>query len=95
LPISPGSSTSPSRSEARVNAPTWWSVAAPAGTPAAIVEQLNRAINSTLRDPALRQKLEGLGVAPVGSSTDSMQKRIAKELSDWRPVVDKSSFTVP
>jgi tripartite-type tricarboxylate transporter receptor subunit TctC len=28
----------------RVNAPTWWSVAAPAGTPDAIVEQLNKAI---------------------------------------------------
>ena len=79
----------------RVNAPTWWSVSAPAGTPDAIVEQLNRAMNNALRDPALRQKLEGLGVAPAGSSAESMQKRIARELSELRPVVDKSNLAVP
>lgn len=78
-----------------VIAPSWYSLAAPAGTPDAIVEQLNKAINSVLRDPVIRQKLEGLGVTPEGSSADSMQKRLAKELSDWRPVVEKSNVRVP
>jgi len=79
----------------RVNAPTWWSVAAPAGTPDAIIEQLNKAINSALRDPVVRQKYEGMGVTAAGSSADAMQKRIAKELTEWRPVVDKSNVVVP
>lgn len=79
----------------RVIAPSWYSLAAPAGTPDAIVEQLNRAINIVLRDPVVMQKLEAQGVTPLGSSADSMHKRLAKELSDWRPVVDKSNVRVP
>lgn len=78
-----------------LNAPSWYSLAAPAGTPDAIVGQLNKAINSTLQDPAVRQKLEGLGVIALGSSVDAMQKRLAKELSDWGPVVEKSNVRVP
>ena len=79
----------------RLYAPSWYSLAAPAGTPDAIAEQLNKAINNVLRDPAVRQKLEGVGVTPQGSSADFMQKRLVKELSDWRPVVDKSNVRVP
>lgn len=78
-----------------VNAPSWYSLAAPAGTPEVIVEQLNKAMNTVLRDPAVQQKLEGLGVTPLGSSVDSMQKLISSELNKWRPVVEKSSVRVP
>jgi len=79
----------------RVIAPMWFSLASPAGTPGAIVEQLNKAINNALQDSVVRQKLEGLGVAPAGSSVDSMHKRLAKDLSDWGPVVEKSDVRVP
>jgi tripartite-type tricarboxylate transporter receptor subunit TctC len=63
---------------------TWNVVMAPAGTPAPIVKKLNQAINQVLVDPAIRERLTGLGITPVSDSTpESTAARMASEIDKW------------
>jgi tripartite-type tricarboxylate transporter receptor subunit TctC len=60
-------------------ASAWYGVAAPAGTPAPVVAELNRQINSVLADPDIHKKLEAMGVQ-VGPAQSPEQ--FAKFMSD-------------
>ncbi|MEO6270445.1 MAG: tripartite tricarboxylate transporter substrate binding protein [Lautropia sp.] len=63
---------------------TWNVVMAPRGTPRPIVDKLNAALNTVLRDAAIRTKLEGLGITPVDDSTPaSTAKRVTTEIERW------------
>ncbi|GAB2895855.1 Bug family tripartite tricarboxylate transporter substrate binding protein [Paralcaligenes ginsengisoli] len=43
-------------------ASAWYGIAAPAGTPVKIVDELNKKINLVLKDPDINKKLEAMGV---------------------------------
>jgi tripartite-type tricarboxylate transporter receptor subunit TctC len=63
---------------------TWNVVMAPAGTPMPIVERLNKAINEVMSDPAIRERLNALGIMPSSDSTPaSTADTIAKEIDKW------------
>ena len=52
-------------------ASTWYGVGAPKGTPAEIVEKLNKEINAGLADPTFKTRLTDLGSTPlIGSAAD-------------------------
>ena len=64
---------------------TWNVVVAPAGTPKAIVERLNAALNEVLRRPAVAERLSRSGISPVADSTPaSTAQVIASEITKWR-----------
>src|SRR5262249_53877020 len=46
-------------------ASTWYGVGAPKGTPAEIVDKLNREFNAGLADPKIKQRLADLGGVPM------------------------------
>ena len=63
---------------------TWNVVMAPLGTPKRIVERLNAALNETLRDPGIRERLTRLGIAPVDDSTPaSTAETVTREIAKW------------
>ena len=65
----------------------WLGIGAPKGTPADIVDRLDKEINATLADPAVRTRLLDKGSDPyVGSSAD-FAKLITEETSKWAKVV--------
>lgn len=67
---------------------TWNVVVAPAGTPAAVVDQLNAAVNRTIRFPAVADRLRGLGIDAVPDSTPaSTRDFIQAEIVKWRELV--------
>lgn len=67
---------------------TWNMFLAPAGTPKAIVEKLNREINRVAKDPGMRQKLDGMGVEVVDNSTpESLRNFLPTEIAKWTSVV--------
>ena len=45
---------------------TWYGIVAPAGTPVAIVTQLNEAIARIIAEPEIKEKFMGLGADPLG-----------------------------
>ena len=63
---------------------TWNVVMAPLGTPKPIVERLNAALNETLRDPGVRERLTKLGITPVDDSTPAgTAETITREIAKW------------
>jgi Tripartite tricarboxylate transporter family receptor len=57
----------------------WFGVLAPAGTPAPIVEQLNREINTILQAADVKACLTELGNEPLGGGSAEFGKLIATE----------------
>ncbi len=68
-------------------ATAWFGVAAPAGTPKAVVDRLNMEFVKALRDPQNAQKLEALGLAIATDSPEGFAAFIAAESQKWRKVV--------
>ena len=75
-------------------ASSWFGFAAPRGTPAEIVNRLNREINAALADAKIRARVEELGGIPFPGSAEEFTKFIVAETAKWRDVVIKSGATV-
>jgi len=68
-------------------ATTWWGIGVPRGTPAEIIDQLNRAINAALADPKLKKRLEDEGASVLGGSPGEFAKLIVDETEKWGNVI--------
>lgn len=64
--------------------PGWFAVVAPAGTPKAVIERVNRDINAALADPVLAERIETVGpiVAP-GRSPEQTADFLRAEHTRW------------
>ncbi len=65
----------------------WTGVVAPAGTPAAIVDLLNRAINESLASPEAQAGLEHFNAIAQTGSPQQFAALIAAELPKWAAIV--------
>ena len=72
---------------------TWHGLFAPKGTPPAIVEAMNRAVVSVLRDPATRSRLIELGLEPAGTSSQEFDTFFHAEIRRWKELVQISGAT--
>jgi tripartite-type tricarboxylate transporter receptor subunit TctC len=66
---------------------TWYSFVAPAGTPPAAVDRLNREIKAILALPEVRQKLAQQGVEPDAMSPAELAKLYTAESAKWAKVI--------
>jgi tripartite-type tricarboxylate transporter receptor subunit TctC len=90
--------TTATRSEALPDVPTmndfvpgfeagsWWGVGAPKGTPAEIVDELNRGINAGLVDPGIKAKLAALGTTPLLFTPAEFGAFVETETEKWAKV---------
>lgn len=62
-------------------------IGAPKGTPAAIVERLNKEINAALTDSAVKARYADLGTTLLGGSPADFGKLIAEDAEKWGKVV--------
>jgi tripartite-type tricarboxylate transporter receptor subunit TctC len=65
----------------------WNGIGAPRGTPAAIIEKLNKEISAIVRDPAMKTRLITLGVEPLSMTPVEFGKRIADDTEKWAKVI--------
>lgn len=65
----------------------WFGIVAPAGTPSAIVQQINRDASQALGDPQIRQKLLGLGLQPWPGGSADFAGFIDGEVKKWGALV--------
>ena len=65
----------------------WLGIGVPRGTPAEIVERLNREVNAALADPAVKARMADLGSDPLPGSTADFAKLLADETEKWAKVV--------
>lgn len=68
----------------------WQGLLAPAGTEPAIIERLRDGIGAALALPALRARLDALGVEAIGSDPEEFGRFIAREVNRWSEVVRRS-----
>jgi tripartite-type tricarboxylate transporter receptor subunit TctC len=69
------------------DASTWTGIGAPRGTPAEIVDRLNREVNAVLADPKLEAQLFDLGGTAIPGSPTDFAKFITEETEKWAKVV--------
>jgi tripartite-type tricarboxylate transporter receptor subunit TctC len=69
---------------------SWYGISAPAGTPKAIVDQLNREIVTAAKSPDIAEKLSIEAVVPVGSTPAQYAAHIKRELDHIGKVVKAS-----
>jgi len=72
----------------------WQGMGAPKGTPAEIVEKLNREINTGLADPTLKARITDLGGAVFASSSADFGKLISDETEKWGKVIQGANIKV-
>jgi tripartite-type tricarboxylate transporter receptor subunit TctC len=65
---------------------TWYGFFGPRGIPPEVVAKLNKALNESLKDEAVRERLIKAGVAPQGSTPEEFGKFMAGELARWNKV---------
>jgi tripartite-type tricarboxylate transporter receptor subunit TctC len=66
---------------------TWLGLAAPKGTPAAVVQRLNAALRSGLADPQVDERLRKIGMDVRASSPEEMRAMVASQIARWKKVV--------
>lgn len=71
----------------RFDAIFWNGFFAPAGTPPAVLERLNREIDAIVHTPRIRQKLVELGSEPAGGSIDDFKRRVDADLDRWGRII--------
>jgi tripartite-type tricarboxylate transporter receptor subunit TctC len=75
-------------------ASSWFGMVAPAKTPRAIVERLNREIVRALREPDLQQRFTGLGARLAPGTTGQFAAYILAERAKWEKIVRGANITL-
>jgi tripartite-type tricarboxylate transporter receptor subunit TctC len=71
----------------------WYAIFGPAGMPDELVFRLNAEIVKALATPDLRDRLQNLGVTPVGSSAAELAAHVRAELARWTQVIKAAGIT--
>lgn len=69
---------------------SWFGLAAPAGTPRAVVERINVEMNKVLAMPDVRKRLADLGATPDPGTPEQFRTWIGAEVKRWQGVVKQS-----
>lgn len=72
----------------------WYGLFAPAGTPKALVAQLNAAVAKALEAPDTREKLATVGCEPFRSTPEQFAALIKDDLPRWAKIVKDSGATI-
>jgi tripartite-type tricarboxylate transporter receptor subunit TctC len=65
----------------------WYGMIAPAGTPANIVNLINKITNEAMRDPQVAQKLADQGLTVAGDTPEHFRDYIGAESKKWAKVI--------
>ena len=65
----------------------WYALAAPAGTPKAIVDKIYVATQKALESDAMRKSLEINGLTPIANTPKELEAQIKSESAGWEKVI--------
>ncbi len=72
----------------------WFGAMAPRGTPQAIIDRLNGAVNKALQQPQMKKNLEAQGLIGTGGTPQKFSDRIHREYNRWVKVVEDAHIKV-
>jgi tripartite-type tricarboxylate transporter receptor subunit TctC len=73
---------------------SWISLMAPAGTPAPIVAQLNKALQTALSKKDVRDRLLAVGAEPEGGGPERVTQRLKLEGPRWAAIIQSAGVTI-
>ncbi len=73
---------------------TWFGLFGPKGLPAEVVTRVNTAANQVLQDPEVVDKLQRLGIEPVGGTPAQFTTMLAKESAKWKKIITERKITL-
>jgi tripartite-type tricarboxylate transporter receptor subunit TctC len=91
----PGLPNVPTVSESGVpgyQASSWNGISAPAKTPRAVIDRLNREINAAVAAPDVKQRLQELGVEARASTPEALKDLLVAEIAKWRAVIERAKI---
>ena len=71
---------------------TWIGIFAPTGTPTAIIQRINDAINQMLQSPDVRERLSAMAFEPVGGTSQQFGDYVKTEIVKWGKVVREGNI---
>jgi tripartite-type tricarboxylate transporter receptor subunit TctC len=71
---------------------TWYGSFVPAGTPEAVIREINAGINAALKDTQVREAIEKQGMTPVGGAPQRLGNLVKSELPRWNRVVKEAGI---
>ena len=74
----------------RISVALWYGVLAPAGTPPAVIEKLNRAFTRALLLPDVQERLLAQGADPAPGTPEAFAAFMQDEMAKWAPVVKQA-----
>ena len=97
VPIIPTLATTGEQGLAGVEATVWNGFFFPKGTPEAIVRRMNKVMNTMIEEPAMRKRLEELGLEilpPEQRTPEYLAKYLTEEVERWKKVVISAGIPV-
>jgi tripartite-type tricarboxylate transporter receptor subunit TctC len=67
--------------------PGWFGMVAPAGTPSSIIDRLDHETVKIMASPDVRQKLDAIGIVPLGNTPAQFADIIKKETAYWARMI--------
>ena len=72
---------------------TWFGLFGPKGLPPEVVSRVNTAANQVLQDPEVIDKLQRLGIEPVGGTPAQFTTILASESAQWKKIITERKIT--
>lgn len=70
----------------------WWGMLGPGGMPANLAAKISKDCAEALHAPAVKQRLESLGAAVVGTTVAEFDKFIRAEYQKWGPIIKEAGI---
>lgn len=70
----------------------WKMLVAPAGTPIAVIRQINQAVEKALATPSLQAQLDAEGSAALGGSTQKAAEYLRSEQVEWATLIKEANI---
>lgn len=72
--------------------PVWTAFFAPARTPQAIVARLQKEVARVVHTPEVKERFAGMGIEPVGSSSEELAAVVARDLAKYKAVAKAANI---
>jgi tripartite-type tricarboxylate transporter receptor subunit TctC len=71
---------------------SWNGIGAPAKTPRAVIDKLNREAHAAVNSPPVQQRFQDIGVEANLNTPDGMRQYVTSEIAKWNALIDKAKI---
>ena len=79
---------------AEVDLEFWWGLFVPKGVPGPIKAKLEKALQATMQNPAVQERLSKVGTEPSFAPAVALRAKLEREIANWSKFIDAKGITV-